>query len=180
MQKRDQHHTNKRADALTGALNRLAVVLTAGLLLAIVAVAAIEALLAVLAGNRGAVPVMLAAPLLFVGRFVYVVVRRGLEMRDLAREGTGVQGRVVGKRSFARGRAHALQYQVTYEYRDAAGRGYRRAAFVSEDLWRHLAPGDPVGVVYLPGRPQVSALQADVDAARAALPRCDAEVRTPR
>ena len=108
----------------------------------------------------------MAVPAAFAGYALYAVVHRALEFQALAREGVEVDGWVVGTRSFARGRASALKYQVTYEYRDGAGRVHRGAGFVSEELWRRLAPGDAVELVYLPRKPGVSAMRAEVLAAR--------------
>jgi len=142
-----------------------------GLLFIIVLLGVLDAVVAHASGGIGSALSTLAVSLVFAGCAIYAVVRRGLEFQALAREGVDADGWVVSKRSFARGRAGALKYQVTYGYRDGAGRVHRRAGFVSEELWRQLAPGGVVELVYLPRKPTVSALRAEVLVARQALRR---------
>jgi len=140
-----------------------------GVLLIGLLVSGLHAALTGVSAGIGSALSILAVPIVFAGYALYAVVHRALEVQALAREGVEVDGRVVGTRSFARGRAGALKYQVTYEYRDGAGRVHRRTGFVSEELWRRLAPGAAVELVYLPRKPGVSAMRAEVLAARPGL-----------
>jgi hypothetical protein len=140
-----------------------------GILLIGVLVSGVAAALTSRSAGIGSALSVLAVPVVFAGYALYAVARRGLEFQSLVREGVDADGWVVGKRSFDRGRASALKYQMTCEYRDVAGRTHRRTGFVSEELWRRLAPGDAVELVYLPRKPGVSALRDEVVAARHAL-----------
>jgi len=103
-------------------------------------------------------------PLSLVGYTIFVIIRRGLEMRRLATEGVETTGTVTRKAIFRRG-----QCQIKYTYHDSFGRGYHRASLVSRELYDGLEVGSPVKVVYLPSRPSVSGLLSDVEHARRAL-----------
>jgi hypothetical protein len=147
----------------------LALGLFLGILLTGLLISGLHAVLTSRSAGVGSALSVLAVPVLLAGYAIYAVVRRALEFQALAREGLEVNGWVVSTRSFARGRASALKYQVTYEYRDGAGRVHRGTGFVSEELWRRLAPGDALELVYLPRKPGVSAIRAEVLAVRQAL-----------
>jgi hypothetical protein len=105
-------------------------------------------------------------PLLLVGYAVYVIIRRGFEMRWLATEGVESIGTVIRKSTFRHNR-----YQIKYAYQDSFGREHHNASFVSQELYDSLEVGSPVRVVYLPRKPSVSGLLSDVEDARRALGR---------
>jgi len=105
-------------------------------------------------------------PLLLGGYTVYVLIRRGVEMRWLAEEGVETTGTVTRKLMFPRRR-----YQIKYAYTDSSGNQHHRTSFVSRETYDHLEVGSPVKVVYLPQRPSVSGLLSDVEDARRALER---------
>jgi hypothetical protein len=105
-------------------------------------------------------------PLLLGGYIVYVIIRRGFEMRRLAMEGVETVGTVTRKLKFFRRR-----YQIKYAYYDPFGNRYYRTSFVSHETYNHLEVGSPVKVVYLPHQPSVSGLLSDVEDARRALER---------
>jgi hypothetical protein len=106
-------------------------------------------------------------PLLLVGYAVYVIIRRGFEMRWLATEGVESIGTVT--RKVAAFPLH--RFQIKYAYQDSFGREHHNASFVSKDLYDSLEVGSPVRVVYLPRKPSVSGLLSDVEDARRALGR---------
>jgi len=105
-------------------------------------------------------------PLLLGGYTVYVIIRRGFEMRRLAVEGVETTGTVTRKIKFPRRR-----YQIKYAYYDSFGNEHYRTSFVSRETYDHLEVGSPVKVVYLPHQPSVSGLLSDVEDARRALER---------
>jgi hypothetical protein len=101
--------------------------------------------------------------LFFIVGAVYLVIRRGLEMKHLATEGVETTGTVVEKYRRRRGGR-----RIRYEYRDASGQKHQGRAGVSWEYYEAVKVGDPVKVVYLPQRPSVSALLAEVDLVRRA------------
>ena len=105
-------------------------------------------------------------PLLLGGYTVYVLIRRGVEMRRLAEEGVETTGTVTRKLMFFRRR-----YQIKYAYTDSFGNQHHRTSFVLGEFYDRLEVGSPVKVVYLPHRPSVSGLLSDVENARRALER---------
>jgi hypothetical protein len=112
--------------------------------------------------------------LFFIVGAVYLVIRRGLEMRRLATEGVETTGTVVEKYYRRRRgvRSMRIRYEyIRYEYRDASGQKHQGRAGVSWEYYKAVKVGDPVKVVYLPQQPSVSALWAQVDLVRRAYQR---------
>jgi membrane protein implicated in regulation of membrane protease activity len=101
--------------------------------------------------------------LFFIVGAVYLVIRRGLEMRRLATEGVETTGTVVEKYRRRRG-----DRRIRYEYCNASGQKHQGRAGVSWKYYEAVKVGDPVKVVYLPQRPSVSALLAEVELVRRA------------
>jgi hypothetical protein len=58
--------------------------------------------------------------------------------------------------------------RIRYEYCDASGQKHQGRAGVSWEYYEAVKVGDPVKVVYLPQRPSVSALLAEVELVRRA------------
>ena len=102
--------------------------------------------------------------LFFIVGAVYLVIRRGSEMRRLATEGVETTGTVVEK--YYRRRRGGRR--IRYEYCDTSGQKHQGRAGVSWEYYEAVKVGDPVKVVYLPQRPSVSALWAQVDSVRRA------------
>jgi hypothetical protein len=105
-------------------------------------------------------------PLLLGGYTVYMLIRRGVEMRWLAEEGVETTKTVTSKLMFFHRR-----YQIKCAYTDSSGNQHHRTSFVSGEFYDRLEVGSPVKVVYLPHRPSVSCLLSDVERARRALER---------
>jgi hypothetical protein len=84
-------------------------------------------------------------------------------MRRLATEGVETTGTVVEKYRRCRGGR-----RIRYEYCDASGQKRQGRAGVSWKYYEAVKVGDPVKVVYLPQRPSVSALLAEVELVRRA------------
>jgi hypothetical protein len=104
--------------------------------------------------------------LFFIVGAVYLVIQRGLEMRRLATEGVETTGTVVEK--YRRRRGGRRIRRIRYEYCDASGQKHQGRAGVSWEYYEAVKVGDPVKVVYLPQRPSVSALLAEVELVRRA------------
>ena len=82
--------------------------------------------------------------LFFIVGAVYLVIRRGLEMRRLATEGVETTGTVVEK--YRRRRRGS---RSRYEYCDASGQKHQGRAGVSWEYYEAVKVGDPVKVVYI-------------------------------
>jgi len=108
--------------------------------------------------------------LFFIVGAVYLVIRRGSEMRRLATEGVETTGTVVEK-YYRRRRGGRRIRRIRYEYCDASGQKHQGWAGVSWEYYEAVKVGDPVKVVYLPQQPSVSALWAQVDLVRRAYQR---------
>jgi len=107
--------------------------------------------------------------LFFIVGAVYLVIQRGLEMRRLATKGVETTGTVVEKYRRRRGVSrHRGVRRIRYEYCDASGQKHQGRAGVSWEYYEAVKVGDPVKVVYLPQRPSVSALWAELDLVRRA------------
>jgi len=88
--------------------------------------------------------------LFFIVGAVYLVIRRGLEMRRLATEGVETTGTVVEKYRRHRGvsRRRGVR-RIRYEYCDASGQKHQGRAGVSWEYYEAVKVGDPVKVVYI-------------------------------
>lgn len=111
-------------------------------------------------------------PLGLIAYTIIHLVRRGFQMKDLAARGVQTDATIIDRQQFAT--AHGSRRNdryLRYEYTDGNGiRHTHRAHVVSRD-WLASIEGDKIPVVYLPDRPAVSALLADVERARSALQR---------
>lgn len=106
---------------------------------------------------------------LIIVAIIVMVVRRGLQMKDLAHKGVVAKGRVVRKfrRTQAQGK-HTSGY-LEYEFTSALGQRHKRAIAVSEGVYGSHEEGDDIDVVYLPDRPQVNGARYMVNLSREAL-----------
>jgi len=142
-----------------GPLRTILNILAVGISVLMLGVIIVYAVTSFTLGNIGGVLFIL----FFIVGAVYLVIRRGLEMRRLATEGVETTGTVVEKYS-----SHRRGSRIRYEYRDASGQKHQGRAGVSWEYYKAVKVGDPVKVVYLPQRPSVSALWAQVDSVRRA------------
>lgn len=144
-----------------GPLRTILNILAVGSFVLMLAVIIAHAVTSLTLGNIGGVLFIL----FFIVGALYLVIRRGLEMRRLATEGVEITGTVVEK--YRRRRRE----RIRYEYCDASGQKHQGRAGVSWEYYKAVKVGDPVKVVYLPQRPSVSALWAEVDLVRRAYQR---------
>jgi len=146
-----------------GPLRTILIILVLGSFFLILGVIIAHAVTSFTSGDIGPI---LAILFLTVGA-VYFAIRRGLRMRRLATEGVETTGTVVEK--YRDGRSG--RRMIRYEYCDASGQKHQGRAEVSWKYYEAVRVGDPVKVVYLPQRPSVSALWAEVDLVRRAYQR---------
>jgi hypothetical protein len=140
-----------------GPLRTILNILAVGSFVLILGVIIAHAVTSFTSGDIGAI----LAILFFTIGAVYFAIRRGLEMRRLATEGVETTGTVVEKY-----RRRRRRERIRYEYCDASGQKHQGWAGVSWKYYEAVKVGDPVKVVYLPQRPSVSALWAQVDLVR--------------
>lgn len=109
---------------------------------------------------------------LLVALAVWLVVRRGLELRRLVVDGVDVEGRVVEITRFVgkAGGASASLY-LRYEYVDSRGGTHQHRSMVSSEFAARHPAGSPIALVYSRSRPSVSSPRELVEQSRAALGR---------
>lgn len=98
-----------------------------------------------------------------------VILWRGRQLGQLAREGVKVTGTVVRKFRTGSGRAGSRGRRIAFTYRGLDGREYRRAASIPLSKWAELEEGYPIELMMVPSNPGVSAPAWLVDAARETL-----------
>jgi len=106
-------------------------------------------------------------PAAIVAAMIVLVVRRGLEMKQLLADGVPTTA-LVRKKILQRTRGkHAhKRRRIRYAYRDAEGRTHEYVSNMSIAQWSALEEGGPIDVVYSRSRPHISAPRFLVDAAR--------------
>jgi len=109
--------------------------------------------------------IFIAIFLTVVAWFIYTLIKRGLDLKKLAAEGTTTTGKIVAKeyRKVGKGRRSPI---LTYEFQDAFGALHRRTIHVATSVYEAHQPGGPIAVVYLPDRPQTNAARYMVDQIR--------------
>jgi len=112
-------------------------------------------------------PVLIVA---FVAYFIYVVVRRGFEIRQLLTDGVDTSGTVVTKRRH-RSSKSGTTHQLIYEYHDPLGRAHKHASLVTREVFDGYEEGRPIDVMCSASRPEVSAPKSLVEQARPAWER---------
>ena len=116
--------------------------------------------------------ISIAVPVAIVVGLVAVVVRRGLQMRQLALDGVETTGQVVAKLRHIHARRKGSQrpsLRIHYAYRDAAGAEHEHRSLVTDSFWNAHEQGGPIAIVYSQSQPQISAPKHLVEQSRAAL-----------
>ncbi|HEX5033002.1 MAG TPA: DUF3592 domain-containing protein [bacterium] len=96
------------------------------------------------------------------------VVRRGLEMKKLAREGQPARARIVRKEKVRRKGSDSSA--LTYEFQDSFGDTHRRRIHVVGSVFDSYQEGDNLEIVYLLDKPQVNGAKYMVEMVKKALP----------
>lgn len=104
--------------------------------------------------------------LLVIGGLIFIVVKRGAEMTEIAAHGVDVKGVVVEKRSVPGARNSSRQQKLVYAYTDAQGATHQHTSVVTYDTYDRYQVGDQIDIVYSSKRPQVSAMKEMVEFAR--------------
>ena len=98
---------------------------------------------------------------------LFLVMRRGFQMKALAHHGVRVQGTVIKK--FRRGSGGQSAPYIRYEYNDSVGSSHQHKIVVSEAFWEQHEKGQPIEIVYVPDKPSISSARYLVDQARQTL-----------
>lgn len=106
---------------------------------------------------------VLIVPLIIAAVVFALVVRRGLQFKQLLLDGVPAKG-VVAKKIRFRGRHLTLRYA----YRDDAGRVHANKSLVTDDVWNAHEEGGSIDVVYSRSQPEISAPKYLVDRTRPA------------
>lgn len=112
----------------------------------------------------------LLIPVLIVGGLVFIVVRRGFQMRLLVQDGVVTTGRVLAKLEYptAKG-SRGNNRRIHYSYQDEAGQTHEHRSLVTSDFWHGHTEGGPIDIVYARHQPHVSAPRHLVELSRQAL-----------
>lgn len=106
---------------------------------------------------------------LVVGAMIVLLVKRGLQFRELCEHGVETTGQVVGKRSVKAGPSTSRRQKLVYRYTDGAGAAHEHTSVVTWDVYSRYDKGSAIEVVYSAKNPAVSAPKYLVDQAHAAL-----------
>jgi hypothetical protein len=105
-----------------------------------------------------------------IAAVIFMIVRRGLQMKDLAHKGVVAEGTVI--RKFRRGNATQVQTSAAYlryEFKAPDGKRFERSVAVSEEVFETFEEGSKIDVVYVEGKPQVNGAKYMVNLSREAL-----------
>lgn len=111
----------------------------------------------------------LLTPVLIVGAIIFLVVRRGLQIKELCEHGVETTGVVHGKRTVMPSNTGARQKKLEYRYTDSAGATHHHTSVVSIDVYDRYDEGSPIEIVYSSKRPEISSPRYLVDQARQAM-----------
>ncbi|HCN27355.1 MAG TPA: hypothetical protein DIT64_00895 [Verrucomicrobiales bacterium] len=111
----------------------------------------------------------LLVPVLIVGAIIVLLVKRGLQFRELCEHGIETTGQVTGKRSVKAGSSTSRRQKLVYRYTDSTGAAHEHTSVVTWDTYGRHDEGGPIEVVYSSKNPAVSAPKYLVDQAKSAL-----------
>lgn len=106
---------------------------------------------------------------LVVGAMIVLLVKRGLQFRELCEHGVETTGQVISKRSVKPGPSTSRRQKLTYCYTDSVGTSHEHTSVVTWDVFNRHDDGGPIEIVYSAKSPAVSAPKYLVDQARSAL-----------
>ena len=107
--------------------------------------------------------------LITIGLVVWLVVTRGLQLKQLVEDGLDINGVVVRQFKHNPKGPASTNYYLRYRYSDSQGREHEYKSTVSYDYWAAHPEGHAIAITYSASRPQVSAPRYLVEQAREAL-----------
>lgn len=162
-------HKHTRACAMSSSLSNAAALLLIAVVFLLFLLTGVALFVTGLFSGQRIGALMGGALLVLGGVVVWRLAQRGTQMSQLASEGILSQAVVEKKKSFLIRKIK--RYTLTYSYTAPDGRTLRHTPKVTYTLWSKLQVGDSVRILYLPHRPEVSALEEDVEKIRQQLHR---------
>ncbi|MEM1229880.1 MAG: hypothetical protein AAGI15_05035 [Pseudomonadota bacterium] len=116
---------------------------------------------------------LLATPFLVVGwlivRWIRGIATRGREFQALIADGVQTDAIAMAIESIRQNRAGFKKCYLTYRFQDDAGNAHEKRLRVWERDLDGLREGQTIEVVYLPGQPDINALERHLAETRSAL-----------
>lgn len=107
--------------------------------------------------------------IVIIALVVWLVVTRGLQLKQLVDDGVDINGTVVRQfKHNPKGRA-STNYYLRYRYSDSQGHEHETKSHVSYDYWAAHPEGTAIALTHSASRPHVSAPRYLVEQAREAL-----------
>ncbi len=101
---------------------------------------------------------------------IWLVVTRGLQMKQLLEDGIDIDGKVVRQfRHNPKTGSLSTDHFLRYSYRDGAGREHEYKSNVNRDFWAAHPEGSTIAITHSKSKPEISAPRFLVDAAREAM-----------
>ncbi len=100
---------------------------------------------------------------------IAVIVRRGLQMKQLAHHGVPGQAEIVLKHRRRTSPGHQTAGYLKYRFDAPLGQTLTNRIAVSEEIFARYEVGDPIEIVYLPDKPGVNGAKYMVNLSRKAL-----------
>lgn len=101
---------------------------------------------------------------------IWLVITRGLQMKQLLDDGIDIDGKVVRQfKHNPKTGSLSTDHFLRYSYRDSAGREHEYKSSVNRDFWAAHPEGSAIAITYSKSKPEISAPRFLVDAARDAM-----------
>jgi len=108
-------------------------------------------------------------PVAIILGVIFMIVRRGLQMKNLAHHGVVGQARVEKKFSRQSGSGGMSATYLRYEFHGPDGQLYSNKISVSLEIYEQYEENDSIDIVYLEDKPGVNAARYMVNLSREAL-----------
>ena len=114
--------------------------------------------------------VITLAVLGIIALLIWLVVTRGLQMKQLLDDGIDSEGKVVRQfKHNPKTGSLSTDYFLRYSYRDRNGVEHEYKSNVNRDFWAAHPEGSAIAITYSKSKPGISAPRFLVDAARVAM-----------
>jgi len=108
-------------------------------------------------------------PVAILSAMIFIVVRRGFEMRQLTLDGVDAIGMIKAKLIHRSPKGHRRTHRLHYAYLDADGRAHENRSLVTYEFWSRHDEGGPIDIVFSRSHPHLSAPRHLVEQSRVAL-----------
>lgn len=101
---------------------------------------------------------------------IWLVITRGLQMKQLLEDGIDIDGRVVRQfKHNPKTGSLSTNHFLRYSYSDRNGIEHEYKSSVNRDFWAAHPEGSAIAITYSKSKPEISAPRFLVDAAREAM-----------